>query len=164
HLSRARRVLAPMHAPIRRRYLPHPRWPAGQRAGRDRALPHPRPPPRPLCQLLPGRPSDRVAQRLLPGPPHRARPHLATLRPRPPRSSPPPPPGTPPASLGAQVLPPSGKLSWTVTDKAKRPIPARITVRGVKATPDPFFGDDPDQGAALNTVHAEHGTGVRDVP
>jgi hypothetical protein len=69
-----------------------------------------------------------------------------------------------PAALASQALPPSGKLQWTVTDPSLQPLPARIVVRGVKSTPDPDWGDDPDQGAALNVVHAERGTGVRELP
>lgn len=69
-----------------------------------------------------------------------------------------------PAALASQVLPPSGRLQWTVTDTSNQPLPSRIVVRGLKSTPDPDWGDDPDQGAALNTVHAERGTGVRELP
>jgi hypothetical protein len=63
------------------------------------------------------------------------------------------------------VLPPAGSLRFAVTDKATgKPLPARVLVRGIKGTPDPDWGDDPDAGAALDVVYSETGRGERPVP
>jgi hypothetical protein len=39
-----------------------------------------------------------------------------------------------------------------------------VLVRGIKGTPDPDWGDDPDAGAALDVVYTETGEGERPVP
>ncbi len=56
-------------------------------------------------------------------------------------------------------------LRFAVTEKGTgRALPARVLVRGVKGTPDPDWGDDPDGGAALNVIYSETGAGERPVP
>jgi hypothetical protein len=71
---------------------------------------------------------------------------------------------SPTASAG-RTLVPSGRLRFAVTDRAsKLVLPARVLVRGIKGTPDPDWGDDPDEGSALNVVYSEGGEGERPVP
>jgi hypothetical protein len=48
----------------------------------------------------------------------------------------------------------AGHLRWHVTDRTGAPVPARLIVRGVAPTPDPDWGEDPRDGAALDAVHA----------
>jgi hypothetical protein len=69
--------------------------------------------------------------------------------------------------LGAAglALPPAGSLRFAVREKGSgRALPARVLVRGVKGTADPDWGDDPDEGAALNVVYSETGAGERPLP
>ncbi len=65
------------------------------------------------------------------------------------------------------AAPQCGRLRWHVTGpEVGRPdatLPARIVVRGVPPTPDPDWGDDPFDGAALNTI-ATLGDGEIPVP
>jgi hypothetical protein len=70
------------------------------------------------------------------------------------------------ASAGAgRTLLPAGTFRFAVIEKGSgRPLPARLLVRGVKGTPDPDWGDDPDGGAALNVVYSDTGAGERPVP
>ena len=44
------------------------------------------------------------------------------------------------------------------------PSPGRVLVRGLRGTPDPDWGDDPDAGAALNVVYNVNGEGERPLP
>ncbi|MFO0755431.1 MAG: CehA/McbA family metallohydrolase [Byssovorax sp.] len=69
-----------------------------------------------------------------------------------------------PADLGKMTLPPSGLLRFAITEKGKGPVPARVLVRGQKGTPDPDWGDDPREGAALNVVFSDKGQGERELP
>ncbi len=54
-----------------------------------------------------------------------------------------------------ELLPKAGAIHFRVTEKGTaEPMPARILVRGVQGTKDPAWGDDPDRGAALNTIYS----------
>jgi hypothetical protein len=54
-----------------------------------------------------------------------------------------------------ELLPKAGALHFRVTEKGSDALmPARVLVRGVKGTPNPSWGDDPDRGAALNTIYS----------
>jgi hypothetical protein len=52
----------------------------------------------------------------------------------------------------AAFQPRAGRLRWHVTDRSGTAIPARLVVRGIAPTPDPNWGDEPHDGAALNVV------------
>jgi hypothetical protein len=69
-----------------------------------------------------------------------------------------------PGAAMTQVLAPSGTLRFSVTDHAKKPMPARVLVRGIAPTPDPDWGDDPSVGAAVNVVYSDRGVGERELP
>jgi hypothetical protein len=71
-----------------------------------------------------------------------------------------------PVGAGAgRTLPPSGTLRFSVHERGSgRALPARILVRGIKGTPDPDWGDDPDEGAALDVVYSATGSGERPLP
>lgn len=69
-----------------------------------------------------------------------------------------------PGAAMAQTLPPSGTLRFTVTERGKKAMPARVLVRGVAPTPDPDWGDDPSVGAAVNVVYSDKGVGEREIP
>jgi hypothetical protein len=54
----------------------------------------------------------------------------------------------------AHVLEPAaGLLHWHVVDSSGAVSPARLSVRGIPPTPDPDWGDDPHNGAALEAIH-----------
>lgn len=61
------------------------------------------------------------------------------------------------------ALPTAGKIRWEVTEKGA-PVPARVLVRGIEGTPDPYWGTEAKDGAVLNVVHAEKGAGQRAIP
>ncbi len=61
------------------------------------------------------------------------------------------------ATLGA-----SGKMTVVVTSAGAR-VPARIQVRGVAPTKDPDWGEDPDDGTALNVVQTPNGIASRTI-
>jgi hypothetical protein len=68
------------------------------------------------------------------------------------------------AAVGV-ALPPAGAIRFAVTEKGSgKPLPARVLVRGIKGTPDPDWGDDPDEGAALDVVYSDTGSGERPLP
>jgi len=69
-----------------------------------------------------------------------------------------------PSAIATQTLPPTGTLRFSVTERGKGLVPARVLVRGLSPTPDPDWGDDPDEGAALNVVYADKGEGSRPLP
>src|SRR5262249_32956647 len=74
-------------------------------------------------------------------------------------------PWFPVTATAGRTLPPSGHLRYSVTDKQTgAPLPARVLVRGGKGQSDPDWGDDPDEGAALNVVYSDTGVGERPVP
>jgi hypothetical protein len=59
-----------------------------------------------------------------------------------------------PAAL-EELLPKAGAIHFRVTEKGSAELmPARVLVRGVRGTKDPSWGDDPDRGAALNTIYS----------
>lgn len=60
------------------------------------------------------------------------------------------------------TLGPTGKLAVVVTSGGER-IPARVQVRGVSPTKDPDWGEDPDDGTALNVVQTPNGLAVRTI-
>ncbi len=62
------------------------------------------------------------------------------------------------ATLGA-----SGRLSVLVTSKGQR-VPARIQVRGIAPTKDPDWGEDPEEGTALNVVQTPNGLASQTLP
>jgi hypothetical protein len=62
---------------------------------------------------------------------------------------------TPIAQLSSAPLPTSGTLRWHVQDKAGGALPARIVVRGAGTTPDPSWGEDPVDGAALDVLYTD---------
>jgi hypothetical protein len=72
-------------------------------------------------------------------------------------------PWLPIARAGELTLPPSGSLAVLVRDADGR-LPARIQVRGEGKTPSPDWGDDPERGAALDTIHTETGEASRPLP
>jgi hypothetical protein len=69
-----------------------------------------------------------------------------------------------PATAMTQTLPLSGTLRFTVTERGKKAMPARVLVRGVAPTPDPDWGDDPSAGAAIDVVYSDKGVGEREIP
>lgn len=69
-----------------------------------------------------------------------------------------------PSAAMTQSLPASGTLRFSVTDRSKKAMPARVVVRGIAPTPDPDWGDDPDAGAAVNVVYSDKGAGERELP
>ena len=69
-----------------------------------------------------------------------------------------------PATAMTQALAPSGTLRFTVTERGKKAMPARVLVRGIAPTPDPDWGDDPSVGAAVNVVYSDKGVGEREIP
>ncbi|MEP7125624.1 MAG: CehA/McbA family metallohydrolase [Byssovorax sp.] len=69
-----------------------------------------------------------------------------------------------PATAMSQTLPLSGTLRFTVTERGKKAMPARVLVRGIAPTPDPDWGDDPSVGAAVNVVYSDKGVGERELP
>jgi hypothetical protein len=50
--------------------------------------------------------------------------------------------------------PRAGRLRWHVTDRSGANLPARLVVRGIDATRDPDWGDEPHDGAALEAIYA----------
>lgn len=68
----------------------------------------------------------------------------------------------PEALAGAKVSP-AGSIAVRITEGGA-PLPARVQLRGVGSTPDPSWGEDPDDGAAINAVHTEKGEVRRPVP
>jgi hypothetical protein len=53
------------------------------------------------------------------------------------------------------ALPRASTLRWRVHEKNGDVLPARILVRGIDGTPDPDWGEDPDDGASLNVIHVD---------
>jgi hypothetical protein len=53
------------------------------------------------------------------------------------------------------AFPAPATIRWTLREKGAGPVPARILVRGARATPDPDWGEDPTDGASLDVVHAD---------
>ncbi|MFO0551220.1 MAG: CehA/McbA family metallohydrolase [Polyangiaceae bacterium] len=64
---------------------------------------------------------------------------------------------------GALALAPAGAIAVAVTLDGHAG-PARVQVRGVDGTPDPDWGEDPDDGAALNTFETTTGFMTMPVP
>ncbi len=62
---------------------------------------------------------------------------------------------TPVAELASAPLPTSGTLRWRVRQKGGSVVPARLVVRGLGGTPDPFWGEDPQDGAVLDVLHTD---------
>jgi hypothetical protein len=62
---------------------------------------------------------------------------------------------TPVAQLGSAPLPTSGTLRWRVRQKGASVVPARLVVRGIGSTPDPWWGEDPQDGAVLDVLHTD---------
>jgi hypothetical protein len=58
------------------------------------------------------------------------------------------------APAGDAFQPRSGRLQWHVTDRNGTALPARLIVRGIAPTPDPDWGDEPYEGAALEAIAA----------
>jgi hypothetical protein len=52
-------------------------------------------------------------------------------------------------------LPQAGTLHWAARERGADVVPARILVRGIGGTPDPDWGDEPHDGAALDVIHAD---------
>ncbi len=69
-----------------------------------------------------------------------------------------------PSAAMTQSLPASGTLRFSVTDRDKKAMPARVLVRGVAPTPDPDWSDDPSMGAAVNVIYSDKGVGERAIP
>ena len=69
-----------------------------------------------------------------------------------------------PIAAMTQSLSTSGTLRFSVTDRNKKAMPARVVVRGIAPTPDPDWGDDPNAGAAVNVVYSDKGLGEREIP
>ncbi len=67
------------------------------------------------------------------------------------------------AAARGTVAPQAGRLRFKVTEGG-RPVPARLLVRGVAGTPDPSWGEDPREGAAMNFVASERGEGEVPLP
>ena len=61
------------------------------------------------------------------------------------------------------AMAPSGQLMVTMTEKGV-PTPARLQVRGVSGTANPEWGEDPDDGAALNVVNSRVGLVTKPLP
>jgi hypothetical protein len=51
------------------------------------------------------------------------------------------------------VEPRAGRLRWHVTERGGTTLPGRLAVRGIAPTPDPNWGDEPHEGAALEAIH-----------
>lgn len=64
-----------------------------------------------------------------------------------------------------EARPRAGMLRWTVRTAAEPAValPARILVRGLRGTEDPNWGDDADDGASLEVIHADR-DGQRAIP
>lgn len=60
-----------------------------------------------------------------------------------------------PEKLASASPPTSGTLRWRVREKGKGVVPARIVARGIAGTPDPWWGEDPVNGAALDVLHTD---------
>ncbi len=69
-----------------------------------------------------------------------------------------------PAAAMTQSLTVAGALRFSVTDRNKKAMPARVVVRGIAPTLDPDWGDDPSAGAAVNVVYSDRGVGERELP
>jgi len=69
-----------------------------------------------------------------------------------------------PGAAMTQSLPVSGTLRFTVIERGKKAMPARVLVRGIAPTLDPDWGDDPSVGAAVNVVYSDKGVGERELP
>lgn len=65
--------------------------------------------------------------------------------------------------LGSAQLGETGFLTVVATEGGKT-IPARVQVRGVAPTKDPDWGEDPDDGSALNVAHAPAGLVSKRLP
>ncbi len=65
--------------------------------------------------------------------------------------------------VSGATLPHSGRVAVVTTEQGK-PIPVRVQFRGVGTTKDPDWGEDPDNGAALNVVYAPTGVANRKLP
>lgn len=70
---------------------------------------------------------------------------------------------TPAESLAAAPLPQAGTLRWRIRERGGVFVPARILVRGTGDTPDPDWGEDAGDGAALAVLYADR-DGERAVP
>lgn len=106
-------------------------------------------PRRPLARFAPGEPLWTPAEGCFEG--RLAAPgHAATA-------------WTPIADLAGLSLAEVGGLIVTVREGDK-PIPARVQVRGVAGTPDPDWGDDPDDGSAVNAAQTRMGLVTRALP
>ncbi len=68
-----------------------------------------------------------------------------------------------PEALASAKVPPAGTIAVRITE-GDAPLPSRVQLRGLGTTPDPNWGEDPDDGAALNAVHTEKGEVRRAVP
>jgi hypothetical protein len=55
-------------------------------------------------------------------------------------------------SASAMPAPRAGRLHWRVTERGGSTIPARLAVHGIPPTPDPDWGDEPHEGAALEAI------------
>jgi len=53
------------------------------------------------------------------------------------------------------ALPTAGWLHWEVREQGGGVLPARLVVRGIDGTPDPDWGDEPADGAALDVIHSD---------
>jgi hypothetical protein len=58
------------------------------------------------------------------------------------------------AGVGAAFEPSAGRLRWHVAAAGETALPSRVLVRGISPTPDPDWGEDPHEGAALEVVYA----------
>jgi hypothetical protein len=56
------------------------------------------------------------------------------------------------ARATADLRPRAGRLHWHVVQPSGGTIPARLVVRGIAPTPDPDWGEDPHEGAALEAI------------
>lgn len=72
-------------------------------------------------------------------------------------------PWTPIAEATKLSLGEVGSVMVTVREKGQA-IPARVQVRGLSGTSDPDWGEDPDDGSALNAVHTRNGFVHGDLP
>jgi hypothetical protein len=63
----------------------------------------------------------------------------------------------------AAALPRAGVLRWSVREKGRAVVPARLLVRGIGTTPDPDWGEGPSDGASLNVIHTDR-DGERPLP
>lgn len=71
---------------------------------------------------------------------------------------------SPGADAPDDLMPAAGTLEWRVTERGgDAAVPAKLVVRGIAPTPDPEWGDEPDAGAAVDTVYSE-GEGRRPLP